>query len=340
MNLFWETRRLTEAREDHLTCFLAAALEADSAFRAAYEQRVLAPLAIDTRIPTIMELETQAQFRSESCRPDLLLRLSDGRTIICEHKLDASETPLVLEGGEVKLQLSRYLALNVDGVAYFRSSLVSMSNEILSHPKYVRPPSAAHFLWRDLYPALECGLNPVTIWLREGFEKLGFTPPLAHVGDLWPDDSNAVRENQANFAKLWHTTRSLAEQNWVVNIGRRCELYLKPREPGRVTQVYISPLAENGTLLRIRAHSDPQWIEGLGDLLETASSRLPTPECDVRGHSDYSDILIPLRHILRSSKVGEQESALAAHVLPVLEALTSASGPLEGVAKLRNARPP
>jgi hypothetical protein len=37
MNLFWETRRLTkDHREDHLTCFLAAALEADDAFRHRY----------------------------------------------------------------------------------------------------------------------------------------------------------------------------------------------------------------------------------------------------------------------------------------------------------------
>lgn len=35
MNLFWETRKLTQAREDHLTCFVAAALETDPAFRRA-----------------------------------------------------------------------------------------------------------------------------------------------------------------------------------------------------------------------------------------------------------------------------------------------------------------
>jgi hypothetical protein len=46
MNLFWETRRLTQAREDHLTCFIAAALEVDTAFRTAYESLVLRPLAI------------------------------------------------------------------------------------------------------------------------------------------------------------------------------------------------------------------------------------------------------------------------------------------------------
>ena len=39
--LYW----LTQAREDHLTCVLAAALEVDASFRAAYESRVLGLLA-------------------------------------------------------------------------------------------------------------------------------------------------------------------------------------------------------------------------------------------------------------------------------------------------------
>ena len=40
MNLFWETRHLSQAREDHLTCFIAAALESDPLFRTAYERSV------------------------------------------------------------------------------------------------------------------------------------------------------------------------------------------------------------------------------------------------------------------------------------------------------------
>ena len=44
-NLFSNTRKLTRKPEDHLTYFIAAALEADEDFRAAYGACVLAPLA-------------------------------------------------------------------------------------------------------------------------------------------------------------------------------------------------------------------------------------------------------------------------------------------------------
>ncbi len=324
MNLFWETRRLTQAREDHLTCFLAAALETDIAFRRAYEQLVLSTLGVDGNVPHISELETQAQFRSESCRPDLLLRLADGRIVICEHKLEAGETPLLLEDGEVKLQLSRYLALRVDGVVYFRSGLVSLSKEILAHPKYVRPQTAAHFLWRDLYPALLRGEHAITGWLRESFDKLGFTPPLAHVGELWPDDSDSVRQNQANFGKLWHSTRSHAELDWIVKTGHRCELYLTPRDARCVSQVYISPIAQNGTLLRIRVHShEGQFAKVLG-LIESVLPDLPIAgELIVRAHDNYCDILVPLQLILASVEAADQEAKLYAEVTPVLGALTA-----------------
>src|SRR5215203_1509765 len=44
-NLFWQTRSLTQAREDHLTYFLESALECDAAFRECYQERVLQSLA-------------------------------------------------------------------------------------------------------------------------------------------------------------------------------------------------------------------------------------------------------------------------------------------------------
>ena len=50
----------------------------------------------------------------------MLLQLSNGQRIICEHKLEALETvgPVEDERG----QLERYLDLPVEGVVYVRSS--------------------------------------------------------------------------------------------------------------------------------------------------------------------------------------------------------------------------
>jgi hypothetical protein len=326
MNLFWETRRLTQAREDHLTCFLAAAIETDAAFRRAYEHRVLSSLSVDGKLPQIEAMETQAEFRAEFCRPDLLLRLTDGRTVVCEHKLEAAETPLVLADGEVKLQLERYLALPVDAVAYFRPALVSLSGDILAHPKYVRPAAAAHFLWRDLYEPLVCGEQTVCQWLRDGFDRLGFTPPVPHIGELWPDDSEAVRQNQENFAKLWHSTRSHAGKNWKVNTGRRCELYLLPRDVGLASQVYISPLAQGGTLLRIRAQTTEAQLAEVRSRIEAVLPALPTPaELVVHTRLWYCDVLAPLHLILGGNVVvAAQEARLFGQVVPVIDALCHA----------------
>lgn len=65
MNLIWDTRPLTQAREDRLTCFGAARLKADDAFRAVHEAKVLASLTIDGKTPTIATIATQATFAEQ-----------------------------------------------------------------------------------------------------------------------------------------------------------------------------------------------------------------------------------------------------------------------------------
>ena len=56
MNLFLDTRALTQAREAHRTCFVAAALKTDDEFRAAYEELALAPLAAGGAISRIVDV--------------------------------------------------------------------------------------------------------------------------------------------------------------------------------------------------------------------------------------------------------------------------------------------
>jgi hypothetical protein len=91
MNLFWSTRALTAAKEDHLTEFFAAALNLSERFRSSYTNLVLAGL-FESEPIKIQTVTTQVNFPNTTCCPDMLLTLSDGRKILCEHKLDAFET--------------------------------------------------------------------------------------------------------------------------------------------------------------------------------------------------------------------------------------------------------
>jgi hypothetical protein len=185
MNLFLSTRSLSGSRrEDHLTEFFAAALEISSTARADYFETTLKGFAKANGWSRcgINRIETQpGEFSEATCRPDMLLTLSNGKRIACEHKLDAIETP----GSECddRPQLERYLDLPVDGVLFVRSSWKPPSERVLAHPKYIRPDERDHFLWRDFYH-LFLHDEPFLAWLREGFENLGFTPPHPSIGEL------------------------------------------------------------------------------------------------------------------------------------------------------------
>jgi hypothetical protein len=328
MNLFWETRRLTQEREDHLTSFWAAALETDALFRKSYETHVLQPLAAGSPPPRITGVEIQVSFPDHRCQPDMVLELEDGRRVVCEHKLDAGETAQVKEDGETALQLERYLQLpGTAAVIYVRSALKPPSDAVLNHPRYLAPPAGPHFLWRDLYQPLLAGDQLITAWLRDGFERLGFTPPLPHIGELWPDQDDAIKENQRNFAKLWDSVRSQLSRNWRVGTGSRCELYLDPIGPSRVGQVYVSPLAQQGTLLRIRLSKLEVDVEVVRRALErVAVTQLPVKAevvaTQTRAGAPCVDLLSSLRLVLgESARVEEQEARLFAQVIPVVEAL-------------------
>ncbi|MBK8540429.1 MAG: hypothetical protein IPL60_10530 [Ardenticatenia bacterium] len=327
MNLFWETRHLTQAREDHLTCFVAAALESDSLFRAAYERSVLEPLTVSGRAPSIASVSIQVAFADHRSQPDMELNLSDGRRVICEHKIDATETMQLTEDGVTSLQLERYLALpGVDAVAYFRSSLKPPADAVLDHPKYLRPTAAPHFLWRDLYRPLVAGDQPISAWLRDGFERLGFTPPLPHIGELWPVTDEVIKDNQRNFGKLWHRTRSHLSSRWKTETGSRCELYLTPKVPGLVRLAFVSPLMQGGSLLRFRVHTDRASIGEVQRRLAAVIPDLPTqPEMAIGKRPDGTpsvDIVASLRLVLGDeADAARQEARLYAQVVPLVDAL-------------------
>ena len=160
MNLFLRTLKLTDRHEDLLTEFLAVALHADRQLREKYARSFLGGYAErhGWKPPQIVDITTQASYPDQG-RPDMLLTLNDGHVVACEHKIEAPETAMLVEGeeSEPRKQLARYLGIpGVNALLYFRASFKSPTQDVLDHPGYIAPPDRAHYLWRDLYPLLQC----------------------------------------------------------------------------------------------------------------------------------------------------------------------------------------
>jgi len=267
MNLFLRTRSLTSSKEDHLTEFFAALLYYNTKIRDSYAQIILNEHADKNGwiSPVISKIKTQVSFPESNSRPDMLLELSDGHVIICEHKLEAIETP-----GSVtddRYQLERYLSLPVDGLVYVRANWKPPSTDIINHPKYIAQSSREHFLWRDFYPLLTDQDDFLTTTMKSAFEFLGFNPPHPFIGELYnaPDGSND--DNRRNFAKLWSKTRSFASQlGWRVSAGNIVELYLSDSPSKLTSNVYISPHMPNRFLMRFTPY--PGKTKTLYDKIE------------------------------------------------------------------------
>jgi hypothetical protein len=328
MNLFWETRALTSAREDHLTCFIAAALEVDGAFREAYEALVLGHLASDGRAPQIVAVQTQTSFAEHRSVPDMVLVLADGRRILCEHKIDAPETLQVTSDGQTVKQLERYLAIpGIAGVVYMRSGPTTLADDVLGHELYIRPKSGTHFLWRDLYGPLTKGQSAIARWLLAGFDRLGFTPPVPHIGELWgPVYTQEIQENQRNFGKLWQRTRAHLDGRYKIEAGSRCQLYLTPLAAGLVKAGFVSPMSQSGSLLRVRIDTNEEEIAAARHRLQAVAERLPVrPEIEVVQKPDgriFIDLLVSMGLVLADADdAAKQEDRLYEQVAPIFDAL-------------------
>jgi len=250
VNLFWSTRSMTSSKEDHLTEFFAAALELSTKARDAYFDTVIKGFAHRKGWARcgIRGIETQFSFDDSTCRPDLMLTLTNGKRIICEHKLNSIQTP----GPECdeRDQLERYVELPVDGVVYVRSELKSPGARVLRHPKYVRPAEREHFLWRDFYHIFKDQDHRFIAWLRDGFQQMGFTPPHPSVGDLKATDEQERDKNRRNFAKLWTRTRTSGQElGWDSEAGSISDLYMTNERRVLASMVYCSVKSDG---LRIR----------------------------------------------------------------------------------------
>jgi hypothetical protein len=322
-NLYWQTRSLAGESEDHLTYFLAAALEHDAVFRREYEKLVLESLSP----ATIERVATFFGFEGHSCVPDLLLELKGGRRVVCEHKFDAPETVLVMpETGERRKQLERYLELPVAAVAYFRPTLVQVSPEVIHHPSYIHPPEQTHFLWRDLYLPLSQGDHIITKWLFDGFRRQGFTPAVRHVGELWGRDRLCETEPGELRQALGPHERVREGL-----LGHRQGL--SPRAPSTAARIGDIQASGNhsagpgAALLRFRCEALPGHEIQVREIVDQVRSELPfTPEIGsgtLRNGLPYVDLLVSLHLLLSGTTTAtEQEARLYAQVVPLLEALS------------------
>ena len=248
-NPFVRTRSMCSGQEeDHLTEFVAAALDTCEQFRVAYGNFLLSEYASQRGWGALRIDSMQTQVDYGGNIPDLVLGAFDGQgqhhRIAIEHKIFAKESRRSRRAKDSKGeateesitgQLERYLNLpEIDGVAYIRVWPQALEASLLQHPKYIRPRAGKgmHFLWWHFYPILKeaSQFSPVVAWLREGFELDGLTPPLNHIPPLYvPDNPDQEIANRGEFAKLMELAAArAAEAGWRPNFDRKgAELYFK-----------------------------------------------------------------------------------------------------------------
>jgi len=338
--LFLRTWSLTHHQENFLTEFVAAALESDQRFRAEYLRTVIQPFASRHAWPSpeISEIRCQMPFKDFPGTPDLYLKMSDGKIVLCEHKIEAPEGTEREYNGKALKQLQRYLKLTDEGhahaVAYFRESWKAPSRDVLCHPAYVRPPDNDHFLWSDLLPALSASRGLLPGWLREGFEFLGWTPPVPHVGDLEHPKHKIRLQKRRNFAKFWNKTKPwLRHQGWTIGQASQCSLILTDNLDSSCKRISIAP-KQGGRNLVIRfTPRKPEHIPTLQDALTAAASHVgvevessskivPRSHKKVPVNVPILDVRAVMANVLRSAATtAELETRLFDYVTALLGAI-------------------
>lgn len=107
------------------------------------------------------------------------------------------------------------------------------------------------------------------MWLKEGFERLGFTPPHPQIGRL------ETEAEKRSFAKLWGKTRSVAHGlGWDSSPGAIVQLYLERNAGSTASCVFIQP-TDGG--FQFRATPEPGERERCFASLAAACDHYPHP---------------------------------------------------------------
>ena len=178
---------------------------------------------------------------------------------------------------------------------------------------------------------LTLGTQPLSIWLREGFEQLGYTPPLPHVGELVTDDRDESHAAQVNFGKLWDATKRALAKGWTNESGTSSTLFLYPRGPSLIDDIMLFAKAQKGTLLRISVKVPVSEAEAalpeVRRRLELVAPTLLVPARVTRSRARGPFVAVDLEASLHLV-LGEDPDAqaqgerLLAEVAPVAQALS------------------
>ena len=340
-NLFKNTSHLTNSKEDHLTEFLVALLLSSPSFRMGYEKLVLSRFFEEQHRLSpkdgwldahIVDADTQCQYDKEKRRPDVILTLSNGKKVACEHKTESVETGR--DEDKNPNQLWDYLHLpDISGLVYIRSNWKPPQQRVVEHPCYVKPADSQHFLWRDFYHLLLEDKTALGCWMKEAFEYLSFTPPIAIIGEMWGPDKAESKRNRENYKKLLANTYGLAHRlGWKAESASIESLWCRDNPRSTSAQVMIS--AGNSTRFLVRVTPKEGQFESVRARLTTVrqeiADRLGIPtELDeataLRAGKRQVHVLLlttTLREILGKAKtLPEVEDRLTAFYGEVLTAL-------------------
>lgn len=324
-DLFIKLIKHTAEKEDFFTECLAATLREDPQVAKDFVIYLCGEELDEVTISaTAVTIETQVSFIG-SCI-DMVITLNGRKTIATEHKLWSPQA---------KGQLSRYLKLGFDRLAFITGYHSEVSKKVFDHPCYMKPLNGRkHFMWSDFYELLEKSLQtPSATTLNRAlltlFRDYGFEPPKPEIGDLLDPDPAVSRRNRKNFAKFWELTRRLLrKKGWKeFGIGSIAELYVSEGPTKRLAWAWLDPIWQRGSL-RIRLTLDKS------SYLETVEKNLLSPEFpfhnDINivetrasrkeGREEVLDILIPMKKLLADAHDAESISKkLAGYVLAVFD---------------------
>jgi hypothetical protein len=216
-NLFFQTHqlrhgsgdnRLGSGWEDTVTDALAFYLATDKIALERFAALLIGPDATE-----VVGVTTQHTDGAE--RPDMAFTLSDGGILLVENKTGAALQPR---------QLQRYLDIQDARGRGAKVALIAMRPrtvppEVLRHKCYLRPSTADHYLWQDVYRCIPAGgpglgLDALRDAMRTYMATLGLAPSSLHGRwtELYAPRSEATKEVMKEFGRKLRTVRSHMEQ--------------------------------------------------------------------------------------------------------------------------------
>lgn len=256
-------------------------------------------LILDRDYDEPVSIETQ-QITIEG-RPDIVINLSSGSSLIIECKVDALLQPN---------QLQRYLKIEANPghqnyVALISKRLLEIPTFVLENSRYKQPDKAPHFFWTDIYKALpkprsdSFGIDMIRSFFLDYLGAIGFAP--SSLDQNWSKlfEDKTIDENQKvqkEFGRKLSLLRSwLKEQNYKVSSISHKGLQATPNSgpllelPVPVRHLNIDPArARKDYMLRTHAAQLDNEVLSVAYVFDT-------PEPPEHVLSLYQDFPAPLR---------------------------------------------